>query len=130
MFKFLKRKKAHTPGPSEADAAVEAYNPMGKNFEFLITGDVVIPSEDYERIMTPNSFPCTKIIRDGWPYYQVDQDEFSYSWEIAGIQMTFNESADYMKAKKIAEEVVENIKATGQMAELNTIDVTKVYRFD
>jgi hypothetical protein len=38
-------------------------------------------------------------------YYQVDKDEFSYSWEMPGIQMTFNPEITYLKAKQIADEV-------------------------
>ncbi len=80
--------------------------------------------------MTPVSFEWTKTTKNDWTYYQVGEDEYSYSWEMPGIQMTFNESIPYRKAKRIADEVVENIRATGQAAELVTLDKTKVYRFD
>jgi len=43
--------------------------------------------------------------------------------------MTFNKEMPYDKAKKIAEEVISNIKATGQDAELVELDKSKVYRF-
>ena len=71
-----------------------------------------------------------KINKNDWTYYQVGQDEYSYSWEMPGIQMTFNESIPFQKAKKIADEIVEKIRATGQDAELMTLDKTKVYRLD
>jgi hypothetical protein len=102
----------------------------GKDFEFLITGDINISAEDFEKVMTPRSFEWTMITKKNWPYFQVGQDEFSYSWEPPGIQMTFNKEMPYQKAKKIADEVVENIRATGQNAKLIVLDSTKVHRFD
>ena len=70
-----------------------------------------------------------KIIKNKWPYYKVGDDEFSYSWEIPGIQMTFNNEISYQKAKKIADEVIGNLIASGQKVKLITIDKTKVYKF-
>lgn len=96
----------------------------GKDFEFLITGDIEIPADEFDAIMTPNSFAWTKADNNGWPYYQVEQDKFSYSWETPGIQMSFNDDITYEKAKAIADEIVENIKRAGQTAELEI-----VYRF-
>lgn len=101
----------------------------GKDFEFLIVGDIHIPDEHYDKIMTPNSFEWTKNRRDGWPYYQVGGDEFTYSWEMPGIQMTFNDSISFAKAKIIVDEVVANLKAVGQHVELQIIDSTKLYQF-
>ena len=122
LFDFFRRKK-------KSDRPVDKSQWTGKDFEFLITGNIVISESDFDKIMTPRSFEWIKVSKNGWTYYQIGQDEFSYSWEIPGIQMTFNESMPYQKAKKIADEVVENIKGTGQSAELVTIDKTKVYRF-
>jgi len=53
----------------------------GKDFEFLLTapGDIEIKNEDFDRIMTPDSMDCKKVLRDNWVYYQVGNDEFSYS---------------------------------------------------
>lgn len=101
----------------------------GKNFEFLITGDLEITPESHDEIMTPNSFEWIKIEKDNWPYYQVGKDEFSYSWEPPGIQMTFNEDITFQKAKNIADEIMENIHNTGQFAELVILGSRKIYKF-
>ena len=103
---------------------------MGKDFEFLITGNIEIPLDEYDKIMTPTSYEWKKEIKNDWTYYQVGEDEYSYSWEIPGIQITFNELIPYEKARMIAVEIVANIKATGQAAELVILDKTIVYRFD
>lgn len=101
----------------------------GEDFEFLIVGDIDVFS-DFDNIMTPNSLECTKIHKNNWDFYQVGQDEFSYSVEEPGIQMTFNKEIKFDKAKKIGDEVIANIIATGQEAELLILDNKKVYRFD
>jgi hypothetical protein len=78
----------------------------GEDFEFLITpGDIEIKPEDFDSVMTPDKVSWAKIIRNGWVYYQVGNDDFSYSYEMAGIQMTFNPEIKYSKAKTIADEV-------------------------
>ncbi len=69
-------------------------------------------------------------MKDDWPFFKVDNDEFSYSFEEVGIQMTFNSEMDFEKAKKIAQEVVENILSTGQDAELIILDTDTIYSFD
>jgi hypothetical protein len=102
----------------------------GKDFEFLITGDVDIPAAEYDQIMTPNTFQWEKVNRGDWYYYQVGEDEFNYSWEMPGIQMTFNKEIKFEKAKRIAEEVISNIKASGQEAQLVVLNRSTVYRFD
>jgi hypothetical protein len=130
LFNFFKRKKKTKQEPPAVEATIDKSQWTGKDFEFLITGDIDISPDNYDKIMTPHSFEWTKIIKNDWTYYQVGQDEFSYSWEMPGIQMTFNDSIPYQKARMIADEVVENIRATGQAAELVTLDKTKIYRFD
>ena len=130
LFNFFKRKKKADQEPADNDTTVDKSQWTGKDFEFLITGDINILSDNYDKIMTPTSFEWTKTNKKDWTYYQVGQDEYSYSWEMPGIQMTFNESIPYQKAKKIADEVIENIRATGQIAELVILNKTKVYRFD
>jgi hypothetical protein len=101
----------------------------GKDFEFLITGDINIRPGDYDRIMTPNTFQWKKINRDDWHYYEVGDDEFTYSWEMPGIQMTFSEETLFEKAKQMADEVISNIKAIGQDAELIILNSSNIYRF-
>ena len=108
---------------------MDRINWTGENFEFLITGVDEIPNEEYERIMTPNSFECKKVIKDEWPFYEVGEDEFSFSWEIPGIQFTFNKEVKYEKAKKIADEIIENLNSIGQNAELLILESNKVYKF-
>ncbi|CAN5715013.1 hypothetical protein BH10BAC2_BH10BAC2_17230 [soil metagenome] len=89
------------------DTSFDKSKLTGKDCEFLITpGDIEVNAKDFDRIMTPDSLSWTKTIKDNWPYYRVDSDEFSYSWEMPGIQMTFNEEIGYCKAKLIADEVV------------------------
>jgi hypothetical protein len=80
--------------------------------------------------MTPNSLKWKKILKNGWEYYQVGQDEFSYSFEEPGIQITFNKEISFSKAKIIADEVITNINETGQKAELLVLDKKQVHGFD
>lgn len=101
----------------------------GADFEFLFIGNIeVLP--DFDNMMTPNSLKWKKISRGNWDYYQVGEDEFSYSFEDTGIQMTFNSEILFEKAKKIADEVILNIIDTGQHAELlilNKRNVNKLH---
>ena len=92
----------------------------GKDFEFLITpGDIEIKSEDFDNLMTPDSISWTKVLKNERTYYQVGVDEFSYSREIPGIQMTFNAKITFEKARQIVEEVANKlIKYTGQEIEV------------
>ena len=145
LFRFLKKKlnelgtipkenrfekMAKKPTVEVNDKNIDRTNWTGENFEFLITGVDEIPDEEYERIMTPNSFEWKKVIKDEWPYYVVGEDEFSFSWEMPGIQFTFNNEVKYEKAKKIADEIIENLNSIGQNAELLILESNKVYRFD
>lgn len=102
----------------------------GKDFEFLIAGEIDIAPEDYERVLTPNSFEWRKIERENCTYYHIDNDEYSCSLEEPGIQLSFNEEIPFKKARQIANEVVDNIKATGQYAELVVLKKSTVYRFE
>jgi hypothetical protein len=79
--------------------------------------------------MTPNSFEWFKIIKNNWPYYQVGGDEFHYSWEPPGIQMAFNKDITFLKAKNIADEIMGNIKVTGQKADLIILRSDIIYDF-
>lgn len=109
---------------------LDRYNWTGKDFEFLITGDLEIPDDVYDEIMAPNSYSWIKSNRDGLYYYQVGTDSFYYSWEPPGIQMVFNKEIGYPKAKQIADEVISNILATGQEAELVILQSDQIYGFD
>jgi hypothetical protein len=143
LFDFIKRKligrqesipisEVNEPKPNSVDSnqiTVDRNCWTGNDFEFLITGDIDV-FDDFDNIMTPNTFEWTKTLKDNWAFYQIGQDEYSYSIEPPGIQMTFNKEITFDKAKKIADEVVENIVATGQNAELVILDNKRIYRFD
>jgi hypothetical protein len=47
---------------------IDRTNWTGENFEFLITGIDEIPNEEYDKIMTPNTFEWEKVIKDDWPF--------------------------------------------------------------
>lgn len=104
----------------------------GKDFEFLITpNDFEINANDFDNIMTPSSIPWKKIIRNNWAYYQVGNDEFSYSWEPPGIQMTFNGEMPYDKAKAIGDEVVAKLsKYINQEISLIFISHDHIIKFE
>jgi hypothetical protein len=102
----------------------------GKDFEFMITGDINIPIDKFEDIMLPKSLELKEIKRDNWTYYQFGENEFTYSYEMVGIQMTFNDNIDYRKAKEIVDEVLEQIKCFGQKPELLILRSDTLYKFD
>ncbi|MBS1531365.1 MAG: hypothetical protein JSU01_13750 [Bacteroidetes bacterium] len=134
LFDFLKKGKLEhqvkeedkTPPVVEIDGSKW----LGRDFEFLIAGEIEISPEDFDDMMTPNSFHCIKTERDGWIYYQVGEDDFNYSFEPPGIQMVFNDSITFGKAKAIVDEIILNIIASGQIPELIVIDKSKLYRFE
>jgi hypothetical protein len=133
LFNFLfKRKMSYQSvvpvnNTREVDNGKESWK--GNDFEFLIKGDLDIPNDKFDQIMSPISFICNRIERDNWIYYQVGNDEFSYSFEPPGIQMTFNKEITFEKAKQIGDEVVNNIKSTGQNAELVIFSNGNIYKF-
>ncbi|GAB2653905.1 hypothetical protein GCM10027036_04050 [Flavihumibacter cheonanensis] len=106
---------------------MQAYMP-GK-FEFLITGDNELSSEQFNTLLFPTTYQVKKIERDGWSYFQTEGDEFSYSWEPPGIQMTFNKECSFQKAKQIADEVVQNLVKAGFNVELLVINNTQITTF-
>jgi hypothetical protein len=130
LFDIFKNKKPNTIEQAPSSENIDRSEWTGKDFEFLIIGSIEIKS-DFDTIFTPNSMEWHITTKNNWDYYQVDQDEFSYSIEEPGIQMTFNKEIPFEKAKKIADEVIANIIASGQQAELLILDnTTKVYGFD
>jgi len=130
LFDFFRKRNVTDKTVSSTDGNQNKSQWTGKDFEFLITGDIDIPATDYDQIMTPNTFQWKKINRNDWYYYQVGEDEFTYSWEMPGIQMTFNKEILFEKAKQIADEVIDNIKAAEQEAELVVLNNSNIYRFD
>ncbi|HYV92466.1 MAG TPA: hypothetical protein VE978_11800 [Chitinophagales bacterium] len=131
LLDFFKRNKSTGTDRKlkQSTETIDRSQWTGNDFEFLIAGDIDITMDNYNHVMTPDSFDWTKIIKNDWTYYQVGEDEFSHSLEPPGIQMTFNKEIAFDKAKKIADEVVEKINSTGQKAELVILDKTKVYKF-
>ncbi|MCU7549974.1 hypothetical protein OCK74_12650 [Chitinophagaceae bacterium LB-8] len=130
LFNFCKKRKTVVHEPSVPKPPVDEQNWTGKDFEFLITGVTDISPDVYDNIMTPNSLTWSKILCDEWPYYQVGEDEYSYSWELPGIQMTFSDDFPYDKAKAVADEVISNLRAAGQDAELIILDKQQLYHFE
>ena len=110
---------------------INQYELTGKDFEFLIVpADIEIKAEDFDRLMTPDTISWIKIIKEGWVYYQVEKDEFSYSMEISGIQMTFNLEMPYAKARTIADEVMKKLSAyCNQKVEVLFIPKNKIISF-
>ena len=128
--KITKKPTMETESKTEMNSEnIDRTNWTGENLESLIIGVDEIPNEEYDKIMTPNSYEWKKVIKDEWPFYVVGEDEFSFSWEIPGIQFTFNKEVKYKKAKKIADEIIENINSIGQKAELLTLESNKIYKF-
>ena len=130
IFKSLKKYKPNTETTSVFKPVADTSQWTGNDFEFLIRGVIEIPESGYENIMTPNSFEWNKLIKNNGVFFQVGEDEFSYSHEMPGIQMTFNKEIPFLKAKQIADEVLANILSSGQDAELIIIDKKNIYRFD
>ncbi len=130
LFRFLRERKTLDNSSQPDESMVDLLNSTGKDFEFLIRGDIEISSEDFDEVMTPNTYEWRKIERDGWLYFQVCNDEFSYSFEPPGIQMSFNQEITYVKAKAIADEVVLNIEGKGFKPELVVLSSKRVYKFD
>ena len=112
---------------TDNSTTINRSNWKGSDFEFLITGDLEISKDDFDSLMTPNSIEWKKVLKNDWLYYQVGEDEFSYSWEMPGIQMTFNKEITFEKAKIIADEIILNIKNTGQHAELRILHNSNIY---
>jgi len=132
LFDFFKRRiggKSVDEKMSPVDIEIDRSRLSGRDFEFLITGDINIKSENFDDIMTPNSFAWIKIERDNWVYYQIGDDDFYYSIEPPGIQMVFNKEISFTKAKVVVDEIIYNLKANGQEAELVIIDTNKIYKF-
>jgi len=96
----------------------------GKDFEFLITpGDLEIKRDDFDNLMTPDSLQWTKVSKNDKTFYQVGKDEFSYSTDKSGIQMTFNHEITFEKARQIVEEVSNKLtQYTGK--EINVLFVS------
>jgi len=120
IFSFLNKKSKF----AQADTSTAT----GKDFEILIQGDIDVYA-DWDNVMTPKSMKWEKLEKNNWTYYMVGDDEYCYSIESPGIQMTFNQEVSYSKAKQIADEIIENIKETGQEANLVVLNTSNIYKF-
>ncbi|MEL1242846.1 hypothetical protein AAEO56_01120 [Flavobacterium sp. DGU11] len=130
IFNFFKKKENAIPNEAAIKPEPDKSRWLGKDFEFLIRGDIELTAENYDDIMTPNTMAWQKVIQDGYAYYKVGNDEICYSWEMPGIQMTFNPEITYLKAKQIADEVMQNLINAGQFPELVTLQSDILYRLD
>jgi hypothetical protein len=91
----------------------------GKDFTFLITGDINIAPADYDALLTPDAMPWTKVDKDNHTWYQVGKDAFCYAQEAKGIQMSFNAEIKFEKARQIVEAVASKLQQhTGQEIEV------------
>jgi len=103
----------------------------GKDFEFLLTpSNIEVSNEDFDSIMTPDSMEWIKVSKNNWQYYQVGEDEFSYSFEPPGIQMCFNNEISYAKAKQVADEVAKKLgDYIGTEVIVNFIPTDRIIKF-
>lgn len=96
------------PKPNSVSSSVPVTDEI---IEFLITPpDLEVSSDQFDHLMTPDSEPWTKGLKNNWPYYQIGEANLTYSWEPPGIQMAFSGNITRQKAKKIAEEVVAKLR--------------------
>ncbi len=126
-FNLFFKRKISPSQIQEPEIEQERLNWNGSNFEFLIrfedNKEPTIPDGKlYDAIMTPNSMQWVKIVKDGCDYYRVGDDEYSYSWEMIGIQMVFNAEVSYIKAHKIVYEIINNLRYIGTNASLIIVD--------
>jgi hypothetical protein len=135
FFDFFKNKRKDRDLPEEESVAFDKLSnesepeATSNEIEFLIAGDIDV-FDDWDNIMTPNTFAWEKVERNNWTYYKIGEDEVNYSMEPPGIQMIFNKGVKHEKARAIAQEVTQNIKATGQSAELVEINPGVIYKFE
>jgi hypothetical protein len=126
LFDFLKRRRVPLAPLLEPEIEQKRLNWTGNDFEFLIRfaddKEPQLKQEEYDRVMTPNTFQWTKTMKDDYPMYCVGDDSYYYSWEIPGVQMIFNDSISFIKAHKLAYEIVNNLRAIGSDAYLFVID--------
>jgi hypothetical protein len=127
LFSFLIKKKTGKPAPISVPETVDKSKWTGKDFDFLITGNLRIPQDEYDNIMTPNSLDWNKVSIAKWSIYYVGPDTFCFFKDMHGIQMSFNETITYQKAKRITDEIIDNIKSTGQTADLIVLAKPDIY---
>ena len=102
---------------------------FGKDFEFLLEGDFSFKDSEFDLIMTPDSLKWEKIYRNDWAYYKVGNDQFSYSLEPPGYQMTFNEEISFDKALIIAKEIINKIKQKKKKVKLVVFKSGDIYSY-
>lgn len=100
---------------------------IGEDFRCFIRrkGDVEfgddfdILSKDFENALIIKSKDCKKEQREGWVFYKVGNDEYTFDFEPVGIMIYFNDNITYPKAKEILDEICLNImEASKQEAEV------------
>lgn len=90
----------------------------GKDFEFVITGDVQISTGDYDRLLAPNSFKWRKKTVKTCNLYFIDQEAYSFSQEEDGIHMSFTPGFAYPLARQIVDEIIQNLREAGKVVGL------------
>jgi hypothetical protein len=76
-------------------------------FEFLFRHDeIYITADLFDKLLSPESIDWDKIEHEGSYLFTTRHGAISYSFEMAGIQMTFTKGFDIDVARKIAHEVL------------------------
>lgn len=127
-FQQLFSRFLHRPKANSVSSSVTVTDEI---IEFLITpSDIEVSPDQFDHLMTPDSEPWTKGLKNNWPYYQIGEANLIYSWEPPGIQMAFSGNISFLKAKGIADEIVAKLAAyTSLDVELIVIPGNQVIQF-
>ena len=113
----------------------------GRDFECIIRrkfnadfgDDFDITEKDFNEIFSPESLEYRlETKKDGYTYFIVGDDEYTFDFEPVGVLIFFNDEIKFPKAKLIVDEIVEKLfKKTNQAAEIviNCLHDTRTKRF-
>ena len=118
MFNHFPRKTSVQLKPFLVTEKVDTSGWMGKDFEFLITGDVQIEASEYDTIMTPKSWTFKRATVGKWNMYTLDGELYCVSQEADGIHLSFTPAFTYAVARQIADEIMEKLQAARKPAAL------------
>ena len=127
LFSFFTKKNKPNTFLDPIPDSVDKFEWTGSDFYLLITGATQIEKGSYDTLMTPKTFEWSRISQIKWPIYRVGEDEYSFSFEKNGIEITFCESVRFNKAKQIGDEIVEKLCSTGQIVNLYVMAKPKIY---
>ncbi len=99
----------------------------GKDFEFLLVGNIQIPAGEYDNLMTPNSFDWTKVTMKNSTIYTVNEESYNFSQDTDGLHMSFTPGFTFTIARQIVNEIIKNLNQAGQTAELAVLGFPIVY---